>query len=259
MMAVEAEATGQPAITAVYNGREYKLPADADEWPLDLIAVGVGVNTAGQLVTIHKTAAAALAGLLGDQWADFLRHFPQRRHLQAASAAFAAAVGFPATPTDLAFGPLPRLLATLQLWPDAAEATLTAAGFDYRDRWRFDPDGRRRLTLRQINVALSCASPADSPLAIAQNDNRLPLTTTDVLLMDVYEAITRRAHPSRPMTDADRDKRLTVQEKTDKAIEDYRRRHPTSGARKRSAVETAKANATNPKGSTDAPEPQTQT
>jgi hypothetical protein len=259
MMAVEAEATGQPAITATYNGREYKLAADADDWPLEAIAVSVGVNNAGRLVTIHNTAARALAALLGDQWPDFLQRFPQRRHLQAASSAFAAAAGFTAAPADLAFGPLPRLLATLQLWPDAAEATLTAAGFDYRDRWRFDPDGRRRLTLRQINVALSCASPADSPLAIAQNDNRLPLTSTDVLLMDVYEAITRTAHPSRPMTPDQREKRLTVQEKTDKAIEDYRRRHPSSGARKRSAVETAKANATNPKGSTDAPQPQKET
>jgi hypothetical protein len=240
--AAESEATGQTVIVAPYRGRDYKLPADAETWPLALIAASVGVNTKGQLVTDYPTTAHALTVLLDDQWPDFLRAFPQRRHLAPASTAFAAAAGFTAQPGDLAFGPLPRLLATLQLWPDAVEATLTAAGLDYLDRWRYTDDGRRRLTLRRIHVHLSCAPP-DSALATAQNGNRPPFTATDLLLMDVFEAVARSVHPARPLTPDQRKQRMTAKDKADKAIEDYYKRHPNAAARKKTAIQTAQANA----------------
>ncbi|WP_374159076.1 hypothetical protein ACEWX3_07590 [Mycobacterium sp. G7A2] len=237
---VEAEATGQQYITATYEGREYKVLLDVDEWPLDLVAVSVGVTDEGRLVPSYSVLAMALQRLLGDQWPDFMRNFPRRRDLLPASQAFAAAAGFPSEPRDLSFGCLPRLLATLAHRQDAVEATLGQMGLDYRDRWRFNADGQRKLTLRQINVRLSYALPT-SPLAIAQNDGRMPFTSSDLLLMDVFEALTHRPHPSRPMSPAQKAAREAESAKKKKAVEDYRQRHQNS--RKNTALETARANA----------------
>jgi hypothetical protein len=235
----EAEATGQPFIVAVFRWHEYKLPTDADDWPLPLIAASVGVTREEKIVANHTMIARALSTLLGDQYDDFTRHAPRRRDLVPASRTFAAAAGFDG---DLAFGSLPRLLSTITQYPAAVEATLTQLGVDYRDRFRFDTDQRRRLTLRQINNHLTYAR-RDSALAIAQNDGHLPLTATDVLLMDLYEAITKVAHPSRPLTAEQKATRAAVKSKTAQAAIDYRIRHPTTAGRKQAAVEAARANA----------------
>lgn len=243
--AVEAEATGEQYLVATYKGREFKLPAEVDGWPLDLIAVSVGTR-AGALVAEHDTIARVLSGLLGEQWPGFLRAFPRRRQLVPASSAFATAAGFAPRSDDLAFGALPRLLAVLAEYPDAVEATLGELGVDYRDRWRFDEQGRRRLTLRQIYVRLSYTAP-DSPLGIAQAGGHRPFNGTELLLMDVYEALARTRHPSRPMSAKELEERASKEQKIEAEREAYRKRH--AGGRQ-SAIDTARANARLGRGST---------
>ncbi|OKH70819.1 hypothetical protein EB72_24810 [Mycobacterium sp. SWH-M1] len=243
---VEAEATGQQYISALYGGQEYKLALDADDWPLELIRVSVGVDTNEEerrLVPHYGVLVASLQQILGDQWDDFLQAFPKRKDLVPASQAFATAIGFPPGPNDPVFGALPRLLANLYHWRDAVEATLGEMGLDYTDRWRFDADGRRLLTLRKIHVRLSHAR-YDSPLAIAHNGGRIPKSGQELLLMDVFEAITRQAHPSRPLTPeqrAEREKAKSAQSKHSAAIAEYRKNGPKS--RFQHARETAQANA----------------
>jgi hypothetical protein len=69
---------------------------------------------------------------------------------------------------------------------------------DYRDRWRFDSQGRRRLTLRMIAVRVKHL-PADSATAIATGGTGW--TLTDHLLADVYHATAREPHPWKPKQD----------------------------------------------------------
>jgi hypothetical protein len=223
--AIEAEATGQPFLVAVFGEHEYKLAADADDWPL-------GDISAGKLLP-------AMRELLGDQWQDFLRNHPRRRDLTMASRAFGAAAGFPAGPDDREFGALPRLLDTLALHPGPVEATLAGMGVDYRDRWRFDGDGRRRLPLRRIYVLLMHMS-YDSPLAIAVNGGKRIYSAGDLLLMDVYEALTRKTHPSRPMSPQEAKKRAASEVKIEEERAKYRARHSSP---RESAIQTARANA----------------
>lgn len=239
---VEAEATGQQYVVATYAGHDFKLMLDVEHWPLDLIAVSVGLNKDAELVSNPSTVGCALERLLGDQWSGFLQAFPRRRALVPASRAFATAVGFAGGPLDLAFGGLPRLLATLRHRGDAVEATLGDLGLDYRDRWRFDELGQRRLTLRQIHVRLEHA-PRTSALSVAMNDGKELHSNTDLLLMDLFEAITKVAHPSRPLTAAqlaERKKEGRKKKTVSAAVDDY---YVRQKSRKQRAVETARANA----------------
>jgi hypothetical protein len=248
--AIEAEATGEQFLVASYHGVEFKLPADVEDWPLGLITNSVGIRDR-KLVVDHGTVAQALRTLLGGgQWIDFVHAYPKRRDLAPASTCFARAAGFERRDDDLAFSALPRLLATLERYPDAVEATLLEAGVDYRDRWRLDDEGRRRLSLRRIHVLLSHADP-DCPLGIAQNGGVRPLNGTEIVLMDLYEAITRQRHPSRPMTAE------AIVERTSNAVNleaeraKYRERHAKKHDRRSAAAELARSNA-QPKGRTPA-------
>jgi len=236
----EAEATGERHITATFRGHEFKLPLDVDEWPLDEVFASVGVRDE-KLHPNHGQIAFALRRLLGGQWIDFLSAFPRRRDLVPASQAFAAAAGLAGDERDAAFGALPRLLYILATYPDAVEAGLAEVGIDYRDRWHFDGDGRRRLTLRQICVRLTYLKPTNA-LSIAMNDGRAPYSATELLLMDVYEAIARVAHPSRPMTADQAKARDEKQKRTEQAVQDYRKRHPEK-SRTQTALDIARANA----------------
>lgn len=242
--AVEAEATGEQHVVVWYAGQEYKIPAAVEDWPIELVAVSVGVRD-GRLVADHGTIARALGIILGaDQWHAFLREFPRRRNLVPASTAFAEAAGFGNRADDVAFGSIPRLLATLGAWPEAVEATLGELGIDYRDRWRLDELGRRRLTLRQIHVRLSHASP-QSPLGIAQNGNKRPHSGTELLLMDLFEALTRTRHPSRPMPAGAIAARASKEDKIEAERKAYRERQAkrSPAGRRGDAIETARANA----------------
>ena len=69
---------------------------------------------------------------------------------------------------------------------------------DYRDRWRFDENGRRKLTLRMIAVRVKHL-PADSATAIATGGTGW--TLTDHLLADVFHAAGGNPHPWKPKQD----------------------------------------------------------
>lgn len=252
---LRAEALGEEFVTATHLGREWRIPADVDTWPLTVITASLGISrTDRRIVVNHLAVAESLEQLLGDQWDDFTRAAPKRRHLAPASQAFAAAAGLPAgteidphgEPQDKAWGAIPRLLAVLEAWPDAVESDLGRFwNLDYRDRWRFDTDGRRRLTLRQIYTRISHL-PADSALAV-QMGRRSP---TELLLMDIYEPLAGRAHPARPLTPAQLAERNAEAAAKAKALADYEARREARGDRRVStALDNARANAQRMKGS----------
>ncbi|MGV0793018.1 hypothetical protein [Mycolicibacterium sp. XJ1819] len=236
----EAEASGQKSIPVEYGGQLWSIPLDVDFWPLDQILNCV-IVVKDQFRPNDLAVLPALRTLLGDQWGAFTRVAPKRRHLVAASQTFAAAVGFPRRewhPLDIVFGAIPPLLFDLKNWQDAVEATLGDLGVDYRDRWRFDENGQRRLTLRQIHVRLTYA-PFDCALRVAKNNGRPPFSGTELLLMDVWERLAGQAHPSRPLPPAERDKRA----KSKKKYEEYRERQKRRQSSRDDAVATARANA----------------
>ena len=235
----EIEATGAQWFVAEHRGRDFKLPADVEGWPLELIGNSVGTR-GGKVAVDHQAVTAALAELLGaDQWEMLLEAFPRRRDLVPISRSLAAAAGFEGRPGDLAWGALPRLLGTLEAHCAAVEATLAMTGTDYRDRWRFDGNGERRLTLRRIYVLLE-HMPFDSPLAIVENGGRRPLGPAELLLMDVFEAVARKRHPSRPMSKEQVAERATAIDNFDKERAAYRAR-TAAGTRRLHAVQTARA------------------
>lgn len=203
---VEAEATGQEFIETTFRGSTFRLPLDVDSWPLADIEQCVGVRIkgpvapAGTVSVDYAKVAAALKAILGDQWPEFQRLAPKGALLVKASNRFAAAVGIPAGAGDRAFGGLPKLLVRLSRWPDHIESDLHRFwGIDYRDRWRFDENGCRRLTLRQVFARLS-NPPRESRLAIALNGGKELQSDTALAVMDLQEAFTGRRHPSRPMS-----------------------------------------------------------
>lgn len=80
---------------------------------------------------------------------------------------------------------------------------------DYRDRWRFDAKGHRRLTLRMILVRVR-SLPADSAVVVALGGTGWRLE--HYLAADQFHATTGERHPSYPelpdAIDPARDKRL---------------------------------------------------
>lgn len=240
--AIEAEATGQEFVTAVYGGRSWTIPLDVETWPVDLI--GAAVTPVDDRIAIdYGKVLAALQQLLGDRWPAFQAVASKRRDLIPASQVFAAAVGLPISDrTDVAFGAIPRLLRELAQWPGPIEATLRVVGLDYRERYLFTA-GRRRLTLRQIHVALQHAA-WDSPIAIARNGGRRPFSDETLTFMDLYEAITKVPYYRRPLSPEARAKRENAAQKLARATADYKRRHANQpAARMRTAAETARSNA----------------
>jgi hypothetical protein len=238
---IEAEATGCRTLTVEFGGRDWSIPTDVDEWPLDAIADTLGyLPKQDKFVINHRHLMTALESLLGPQWPSFTATARKRRAFVDASNTFAQAAGIPQDrPADLAFGAIPRLLYDLWRWPGPVEATLQTLGLDYRDRYRRDDTGQRQLTLRQIHVQLSHAR-YDSPLAIAKNGGRRPLSDAAIAAMDLYEAVTGKAHPSRPLPPAEAKQRQTAEQKKADAVADYKARHRN---RLGSALETARSNA----------------
>lgn len=223
----------------VFADHEWRVPLDVDSWPLDVIKSTVW-SANGSVTVNRRSVVAALETILGQQWPEFLaKAVPVVRDLVPASRAVAAAAGFPGDGDDKAFGGLPRLLSVLDLWPHAVESDLNRFWqLDYRDRWRFT-DGRRRLTLRQINARISHL-PADSALAVKMK-RRSP---TELLLMDLYELAAGRAHPERPLSPEQIAARKAEAERAAKAREAYEQRRIAQGHRGiTSGLETARANA----------------
>ena len=67
-------------------------------------------------------------------------------------------------------------------------------GVDYRDRWTFDADGRRRLTLRRIWTLLE-HSPPESAVRRALGGQGW--TVEACMLADLLHAWTGQPHPDR--------------------------------------------------------------
>lgn len=80
---------------------------------------------------------------------------------------------------------------------------------DYRDRWRFDRNGHRILTLRRIHVLIRHLPP---DCAVARAEGSSGLTNVEILLMDLYGATVGEQHPLYPKpvrgSDPDRERRL---------------------------------------------------
>ena len=250
---VEAEALGRDTVTATFAGRQWRIPADVETWPLDLIRRCIGFNKERRSRLNHIVIAQALEQILGDQWDEFITTAaPQRRHLAPASQRFAAAAGLPAgheidghgEPLDRVFGALPRLLSVIETWPGAVESDLNRFwNLDYRDRWRFDGNGNRLLTLRRIYTRISHL-PADSALAMEMG-RRSPV---ELLLMDVYEPLAGRVHPARPLTPAQIAERNAEAAAKAKAMADYENRRTARGDRVKTSLDTARANAQRTRG-----------
>lgn len=203
---VEAEATGQEFVTVTFSGTPFRVPLDVDLWPLDNIRRCRGLLNE-RVVVNHIQVAAALQSLLGDQWDLFLRVASKRRQIVEATQLFAEGVGFPADGVnDIVFGAVPRTLALIERWPHEVESDLNRFwNLMYGDRFRFQA-GRRCLTLRQIYVRIS-RPPLDGALVVAMNGGTRPFSDTALVSMDLFEAVTKVRHPSRPMPADAREKR----------------------------------------------------
>lgn len=79
---------------------------------------------------------------------------------------------------------------------DAVEADLQRwYHIDYRDRWRFDADGNRKLTVRRIGVLIRHL-PADSATFIALGGSGW--TLDHYLTASMWQAFTGKLHPAFP-------------------------------------------------------------
>lgn len=245
---VEAEATGQEFVEATFSGTTFQVPLDVDSWPLDTVRRSRGIDDEGEIVVLSVNVVTALREILGAQWPQFQAVARRKKDAVAASHVFAEAVGIPrhkGLRADVAFGGIPRLLDQIELFPRQIESDLNRFWhIDYRHRWQFiqrgPRRGQRRLTLRQIHARLAEGLPVDSALAIVLNDGKLHRTGAELVLMDLYEAITRTPHPSRPMPVAERKARDDNAAAVEQAKAEYRERMKT---RHEAGVETARANA----------------
>ena len=237
---VTAEAQGQEHVTATLNGRAWRVPLDADLWPLDSILLSQRYDEHGAKQIHYPALIDALELLLGDQWDDFIDATPRRTGLVEASHAFAAAAGFPGdSAEDLTFGNLSLTLALILKWPAKVESDLDRFwSLDYRDRWRFDDDGRRRLTLRQIHTRLQNL-PAESSLALALGRR----SGAELLLMDVFKVLAGREHPARPLTAEEAAQARAEQAQLSKARAESKARMNRTKNSRRAAAQLAQRNA----------------
>lgn len=232
-------------VTVPYGGADWQIPADVDRWPLAAVLDVVLSDQQGRLAVDRPAVLRVLAELLGEQFDAWAARCRRRGDIVPMSHAVAEAAGFARTVAilgdpmrdDVAFGSLPRLLWLLQCWPDKCESDLLRFWhLDYCDRWRFDAEGRRRLTLRRINACLM--NPPDGSALGAVLGRR---STTELVVMDLFEAITGKPHPARPLRPdeiAARDKLADEAAKRAKQRADYRRRHGIAGG-----LDTARQNA----------------
>jgi hypothetical protein len=89
-----------------------------------------------------------------------------------------------------------QLLRLLNEHSDAVEADLSRYhGLDYRDRWRFDAEGRRVLTLRMISARVKHL-PADSATSHALGGSGWRVG--DYLLAHLFQATCGEPHPALP-------------------------------------------------------------
>jgi hypothetical protein len=65
---IEAEATGQEFVTAIYGGHNWTIRLDVETWPVDLISATVIPRGDTHVALDYAKLSAALRVLLGDQW-----------------------------------------------------------------------------------------------------------------------------------------------------------------------------------------------
>ena len=80
----------------------------------------------------------------------------------------------------------------------------------YSDRWRFDENGHRRLTLREIWVRIQTLK-GDAELVLLSNDGKPRWDYEHYLLADLFHALTNKPHPWRP-------KPVAAQKRTSKRV-----------------------------------------
>ncbi|WP_280393232.1 hypothetical protein [Nocardia wallacei] len=95
--------------------------------------------------------------------------------------------------------PLSVLLSIVEHRPVQLECDLRRLGIRYSDRWRFDGDGQRKLTLREIWVSIQHLDDR-AALVLAANDGKPRWGYTEYLLADLFAVFTRQPHPWRPKT-----------------------------------------------------------
>ena len=106
------------------------------------------------------------------------------------------------------------------------EADLQAVyGVDYRDRWRRDPSGRVRLTLRRLSVLVKHL-PAESAVGRTLHPDP-PWTRTHILLAHVWQASAGSKKPHPMLEAAQRGSR-----KARRAVDPDRRRRLAAGRRR---------------------------
>ena len=234
------EADGEELATVTIAGRPWRVPADADRWPLDAILSTRGLTEFGEPVVNFEPLVFALKQILGPQWEELLEFLPNRDALVEASQSIAAAAGFPADPErDISFGSLPTTLSLLLRFPDKVESDLDRFwSIDLRDRFRYDEEGRRALTLRQIHVRLQNL-PAESSLAIALGRR----SGAEIVLMDLFKAITGKDHPRRPLTAQEAAEARARAVEAAKARADYEKRQNRNKSRRAGAAALARHNA----------------
>jgi hypothetical protein len=95
--------------------------------------------------------------------------------------------------------------------PELVESDLSRFhGIRYTDRWRFDEQGHRKLTIREINVRLTDL-PGDARIVKHYNDGKPRWTDEAYLIADLIHVQTGKAHPARPKPKDGIDKRETPQ------------------------------------------------
>lgn len=72
----------------------------------------------------------------------------------------------------------------------------------YTDRWRFDADGNRKLTLREIWVRIQ-RLPGDSSIVCHFNGGRPRWGDETYLLSDLAHILSGKPHPARPKPSGD--------------------------------------------------------
>lgn len=70
-------------------------------------------------------------------------------------------------------------------------------GIRYSDRWRFDTDGTRKLTLREIWVRVQDL-PGESRIAKHYNNGQPRWNDETYLLSDLAHILSGKPHPARP-------------------------------------------------------------
>jgi len=179
--AARLEVLGADTATFTFQGREVRVPLDVGRWP-------------AALVCTHPLAA--VLELLGDQ--IVLAPSAPLDDARELSDAMAAAVGIerlPETPPapDQWFGGVQTLLWLLDNFEADVESDLRQFwGIDYRKRFTGD------LTLRQVWTYLR-RLPSASSIARATNGGKEQWTELMFITAGVYQAITGKVYPGRPM------------------------------------------------------------